>query len=93
MECYRCGVNLPGGRGAYRWRSEVVALGDDVLQPPGDEEEFDRSHRRIFEELAAMSPEEIEADVYQLWEGLFCRRCRFELGRILREFLETGNDS
>jgi len=87
MKCRRCGAELPGGRGAYRWRCEVVALGDDALSPAGDFNELEERQQRIFEELASVSPEQIEADVYQLWEGLFCRRCRFELGRVLEQFL------
>ena len=86
MKCQRCGVGLPGSRGAYRWRSEVVALGEDVLCPTGIEENG-KTRRHILEELAVMTSEEIEQDVYQLWEGVLCHCCRFELGRILGLFM------
>jgi len=38
--------------------------------------------------LSAMDPEEIENDVYQLWEGVLCRPCRLELGKLLARFLK-----
>lgn len=87
MNCQRCGVELPGGRGAYRWRSEVMALGEDALYPTGIDDAT-KTRQRLLEELAVMTPEEVEHDVYQLWEGVFCRCCRFELGRILGLFLK-----
>ncbi len=91
MKCQRCGVELPGNRGAYRWRSEVFALGEDSLCPSGEEEQdLEKTRARLLAELAALSPEENEADVYQLWEGVVCRFCRFELGRILGMFLNHG---
>lgn len=87
MKCQRCGVELPGGRGAYRWRSEVVAIGDDALYPVAEDDEREILRRRWLAELAAMTPELIEADVYQLWEGVICRYCRFELGKLYQRFL------
>jgi hypothetical protein len=80
-------VELPGGRGAYRWRSEVVALGEDALYPTGIDDAA-HTRRRVLKELAVMSPTEVEHDVYQLSEGVFCRCCRFELGRILGVFMK-----
>jgi hypothetical protein len=88
MKCQRCGIDLPGSRGAYRWRSEVVALGEDAHYPQGETENQAALRQRLLAELAQMKAEEIEADVYQLWEGVFCRYCRFELGRILQRFLD-----
>jgi hypothetical protein len=79
-------VELPGGRGAYRWRSEVVAIGEDAMFPSGIDDAV-KTRRRILGELAAMTPEEVEHDVYQLREEVFCRCCRFELGRILGKFM------
>jgi len=88
MNCQRCGVELPGGRGAYRWRGEVLALGEDALCPAnGDVEDIETTRQRLLAQLAAMNPQQIETDVYQLWEGVFCRYCRFELGRVLEKFL------
>ncbi len=80
-------MELPGGRGAYRWRSEVLALGEDAFYPAGDLEDIEKTRSKLLAELAAMTPEQVEADVYQLWEGVFCRYCRFELGRLLGKFL------
>ncbi|RJP79889.1 MAG: hypothetical protein C4524_04505 [Candidatus Zixiibacteriota bacterium] len=90
MKCQRCGVALPGGRGAYRWRSEVVAMGEDALYPSGGSEDADQARERLLARLAVMSEQEIEADVYQLWEGMICRCCRFELGRIMGMYLGNG---
>jgi hypothetical protein len=87
MICKRCGVELPGGRGAYRWRSEVVAIGEDALYPSGIDDAA-QSRRQILKELAVMSPAEVELDVYQLSEGVFCRCCRFELGRLIGLFMK-----
>ncbi len=89
MNCQRCGIELPGSRGAYRWRAEIIALGDDTLYPHGDLENQQVVRERLLAVLAQMNPEEIEADVYQLWEGVFCRYCRFELSRMLKRFLES----
>jgi hypothetical protein len=83
-------VELPGGRGAYRWRSEVVALGDDALYPSGDADAQNKTRERLLEQLAAMTSHEIEADVYQLWQGVICRYCRFELGRLMEKYLRNG---
>lgn len=88
MKCERCGVELTGGRGAYRWRSEVVAVGEDAVMGAGINGDWEAERQRIFEELSAMSAEEIDNDVYQLWEGVLCRLCRFEFGRLLKRFLE-----
>jgi hypothetical protein len=87
MICKRCGVELPGGRGAYRWRSEVVALGEDALYPTGIDGAAQSRHR-VLQELAVMTPAEVEHDVYQLSEGVFCRCCRFELGRLFELFMK-----
>jgi hypothetical protein len=87
MKCRRCGAELPGGRGAYRWRSEVVALGEDTQYPSGLGEEAEEKGKALLAELEKMSAAEIEADVYQLWEGIFCRQCRYELGKVVGRFL------
>ena len=88
MNCQRCGVELPGSRGAYRWRGEVVALGEDALCPAnGDMEDVEDTRQKLLAQLSAMTPERAEAEVYQLWEGVFCRYCRFELGRMFEKFL------
>ncbi len=87
MRCERCGMELMGGRGAYHWRSEVAAIGDDVLSSTEIDLDLEKYRRRLFEELSAMDPEEIENDVYQLWEGVLCRPCRLELGKLLARFL------
>jgi hypothetical protein len=79
---------LPGGRGAYRWRGEVLALGEDALCPAhSDVDDVEAERQKLLAQLAAMTPQDVEADVYQLWEGTFCRYCRFELGRIVERFL------
>lgn len=81
-------MELPGARGAYRWRGEVLALGEDALCPAAcDVEDVEKTRQKLLAQLAAMTPEQIETDVYQLWEGIFCRYCRFELGRTLEKFL------
>ena len=88
MTCQRCGMELPGSRGAYRWRGEVVALGEDALCPAnGDAEATEATRQKLLSQLATMIPEQVEAEVYQLWEGVFCRYCRFELGRMFEKFL------
>lgn len=87
MKCKRCGLDIVGGRGAYRWRSEVFALGEDVLSSDDTVVDPKEYRRQIFEELSVMSPEEIDNDVYQLWEGVLCRPCRLELGKLFRKFL------
>jgi hypothetical protein len=78
---------LTGGRGVYRWRGEAVALGEDALKPTESTNEREEIFRSLFDELSRMSPEEIERDVYQLWEADLCRSCRRELGDLLDRFL------
>jgi hypothetical protein len=78
---------LTGGRGAYRWRGEAAALGEDASKPARSTEEREEIFRHLFDELSRMSPEEIERDVYQLWEADLCRQCRRELGDLLDRFL------
>lgn len=88
MKCRKCGVDLTGGRGAYHWRSEVAAVGEDALKPARSEEDREQIFQRLFDELAQMNPAEIERDVYQLWEADLCRQCRRELGDLLDRFLD-----
>ena len=88
MKCRKCGVDLTGGRGAYRWRGEVAAIGEDALKPAESAEEREEIFQRLFDELARMKSEEIERDVYQLWEADLCRLCRRELGDLLDRFLD-----
>jgi len=84
-------MELPGSRGAYRWRGEVVALGEDALCPAnGDAAAMEATRQKLLSQLATMIPEQVEAEVYQLWEGVFCRYCRFELGRMFEKFLSDG---
>jgi len=59
-----------GGRGAYRWRSEVVAIGEDAMYPSGIDDAA-KTRRRILGELAAMTPEEVEHDVISYGRGFF----------------------
>lgn len=87
MKCQRCGLEITSGRGAYQWRSEVIALGEDVISSTEGVGDLDEFRRQVFEELSSMSAEEIDNDVYQLWEGVLCRPCRLEFGKLLRRFL------
>ncbi len=88
MRCDRCKITLTGGRGAYAWRCETTAIGADTLPPVDTLMEREAIYRQIFEELQTMSPEEVERDVYQLWEGILCATCRKELGERLDSFLD-----
>ncbi len=90
MKCRRCGIDLTGGRGAYHWRSELAAIGEDFIRPIEAAEGWEEYRERLFDELASMSSEEINNDVYQLWEGELCRLCRVEFGNLLDRFLRIN---
>jgi hypothetical protein len=88
MKCQRCGTDLAGGRGAYAIRCEATAVGEDVSLTPDEIRDQEALKEQLFEQLEAMSAEELERDVYQLWEGGLCRECRKELGEVLGGILE-----
>jgi len=56
MRCERCGMELMGGRGAYHWRSEVAAIGDDVLSSTEIDLDLEKYRRRLFEEFMPPLP-------------------------------------
>lgn len=87
MKCQRCGAELTGGRGAYAIRCEATAIGEDDILTSDEIIDQEMLKEQLFEQLEAMSAEEVERDVYQLWEGVLCRECRGELGDALGEML------
>jgi hypothetical protein len=90
MKCHVCGIELKGGRGAYKFRCETVAIGEDAVFL--EEVEGDRKlcREKILQELATMTPQQIERDVIQQWDALLCRRCREELGEALDLFFNRN---
>jgi len=87
LKCIRCGAKLETGRGAYLWRLEFTAIGEDVQQPFEAFGDIESYRTRLLQELADLRAEEIENDVYQKIEAVLCRPCRLELGKFISWFL------
>ncbi|MBU0519999.1 hypothetical protein KKA00_06105 [bacterium] len=77
---------MEGGRGAYHFRCEMTAIGEDIGILKDTDVDRDTLLRCLMEELKNMTPEQIEADVYQQWQGTLCRPCRTELAEALNLF-------
>lgn len=86
MICQRCGRELEKGRGAYHFRCEMTAMGEDIVIPKETEMDRQALLQCLMEELEKMTPEQIEKDVYQQWQGTLCRPCRSELAEALSLF-------
>jgi hypothetical protein len=79
--CARCGKRLKKGGVSYRLRAELISRFDGYIQDKG--KDLDETLEKIESDVAGMSEEELEKQVYQKIEYIVCSSCRDEIERFL----------
>jgi hypothetical protein len=72
LTCARCGEPIPPGRTAYLVSITLVADFNGSLPEAPDEPE----RSRLWQEIAAKSPEQLEKEIYERRSYILCRVCR-----------------